>query len=149
MDEKLSTKMIKYDYDRKIDREEYEANLVREVENLEEQLEMQKIRLGELDRVLQESEKLRQDLQDLKDKYSADIKEYETRILALTTENNNQQERVRELQKRIEQMEKLGVKCLDCDSYGMTCKCNDTLGYAYCTKQNGYKGYRKVIKEME
>ena len=63
MDEKLSTKMIKYDYDRKIDREEYEANLVREVENLEEQLEMQNLKLNNFEKVLQEGEKLKKELQ--------------------------------------------------------------------------------------
>ena len=41
-------------------------------------------------------------------------------------------------------------KCKTCDSWVKgVCKANADLGYEYCSEDNGYVGYRELIKEME
>lgn len=133
----------------------------KKIEELEKMVAEKDRQIKTLENKLQEFENIKIELQHQKDMYQDTINGFNMKIRELLLKIDALEKRANGDSESIGKV-KTGetitftttipkdLKCYSCDSYDKgICKCNNRLGYDYCTKENGYKGYRKLIKEME
>ena len=164
---KFSDKLIWTFYEDKRDKEIIRDETIREITELEEKVEGLKNEIIELTENNHKKEiqidNLQEELERLRNKKDCDL--LNTKIQQLENDKANVENlyanlrksnadlalRNKELEDKMKNYDLAKQrKCKTCDSYiNGACKCNDTLGYEYCSIENGFKGYRQLIKEME
>ena len=164
---KFSDKLVWTFYEDKRDKERIRDETLREITELEERAEGLQNEIVELTESNHKKEiqidNLQEELEKLRNKKDCDLLNAKIQQLEndkanvenlyanLRKSNTDLALRNKELEDKIKNYDLAKQrKCSTCDSHiNGGCKCNDTLGYEYCSIENGFKGYRQLIKEME